>query len=155
MLRLYTTRIKHMDRTTRELPTGLVFRKHQHYNFQYQSANFNWSFNQNIKLYSRSCCSPRVFCVGFLDLEKVRQDDLSDQSWPARPITDFCLVNFWTMFSCARWPMLLWFVSLRAGNWSAVRCHFICNFILKINSIIKCYPVGVRGSLYVDDVHSE
>ena len=24
-------------------------------------------------------------------------------------------------------------------------------FILKINSIIKCLPVGVRGSLYVDD----
>jgi len=24
-------------------------------------------------------------------------------------------------------------------------------FMLKINSIIKCLPVGVRGSLYVDD----
>jgi len=24
-------------------------------------------------------------------------------------------------------------------------------FILKIKSIIKCLPVGVRGSLYVDD----
>jgi len=24
-------------------------------------------------------------------------------------------------------------------------------FILKINSIIKCLPAGVRGSLYVDD----
>jgi len=24
-------------------------------------------------------------------------------------------------------------------------------FILKINSIVKCFPVGVRGSLYVDD----
>jgi len=50
------------------------------------------------------------------------------------------------MFSCTCWFILLWFI--RSWNGSAVKCRY---FVLKIKSSIKCLPVGVRGSLYVDD----
>jgi len=40
---------------------------------------------------------------------------------------------------------LIWFIRSRRG--SAARCHFIVN--IENNSIIKCLPVGMRGSLYV------
>jgi len=48
-------------------------------------------------------------------------------------------------YFCVCWFMLIWFYTIYMRHLS------VTLFILKINSIIKCLPVCVTGSLYVYD----